>query len=174
MGIIAASQILIGLILGLVLVLVKLTRHFTSEQHFPLSAKWIDELSVERYRPMLRLLDRADLDFLRTQPGFTERMATGFRIQRCHTFQEYLRHLDNDFRRICTALALLIVQSQDDRPDLAVILLRNRMHFGSRMMLVKFQLMCYRFGIGTVDVTGLVRLFEGMRLDLRTLIPAES
>ena len=35
--------------------------------NLPLTAEWIGELSVERYRPMMRLLDGADLEFLRSR-----------------------------------------------------------------------------------------------------------
>ena len=157
----------------LVWALVELFRRFGSPQQFPVTVEWIDELSVERYRPMLRLLNQEDVHFLRTQPGFTKQMATKFRIQRCQLFQEYLRHLDNDFRRICSALKVLMVQSKQDRPDLASLLLRNQITFTYRMMMVQARLVCYRHGFGNVDVTGLVKLFDGMRLELRTLVPAE-
>ena len=60
----------------------------------PLTAEWIDELSIERYRPMMRLLDGGDLEFLRSQPGFTPRMATKLRAQRCQIFRGYLRCLN--------------------------------------------------------------------------------
>jgi hypothetical protein len=168
--IIAASVVFIVL----VLVLVKLTRHFASPRRLPVTADWIDELSIDRYRPMLRLLNQEDLHFLRTQPGFTAQMATKFRIQRCQLFRGFLRCLDSDFGRICMALKVLMVQAKHDRPDLASVLLRNQITFAYGMMMVEFQLACYRYGVGSVDVTGLVKLFDGMRLELRTLVPAES
>jgi hypothetical protein len=149
-------------------------RHFASPQHLPVTVEWIDELSIERYRPMLRLLNQEDLLFLRRQAGFTPQMATKFRIQRCQLFQEYLRQLDADFKRICMALKVLVVQSKYDRPDLASVLVQNQMTFAYGMMMVQVQLVFYRYGFGTVDVAGLVKLFDGMRLELRTLVPAET
>ena len=168
--IIAASVVFVGL----VLVLVKLTRHVDSPQHLPVTVEWIEELSIERYSPMLRLLSQEDLHFLRAQPGHTPQTATKFRIQRCQTFREYLRQLESDFERICVALKVLMVQSEHDRPDLAAVLVRNRMTFAYGVMTVRLQLVLYRYDIGTVDVTGLVKLFDGSRLELRTLVPAES
>ena len=35
----------------------------------PVTADWIEELSLDRYRPMLRLLDPDELCHLRSQPG---------------------------------------------------------------------------------------------------------
>lgn len=171
MGFITAASVLF---VGLVLVLVKLTRHFASPQHLPVTVDWIEGLSIERYSPMLRLLNQEDLHFLRAQPGYTPQRATKFRIQRCQIFRGYLRQLDSDFKRTCVALKVLMVQSEHDRPDLASVLMRNQMTFAYGMMTVQFQLVFYRYGIGTVDVTGLVKVFDGLRLELRTLVPAES
>src|ERR1019366_4989261 len=84
----------------------------------PVTTDWLDDLSTERYRPMLRLLDEEDLRFLRTQPGFTPKMAAKFRAQRCRILQGYLRSMQVDFGRICTALKLVMTESQQDRPDL--------------------------------------------------------
>ena len=44
-----------------------------------MTADWIDELSIDRYRPMQRLLDTAELDFLRAQPGFNPQMESRLR-----------------------------------------------------------------------------------------------
>ena len=170
MGLITAASVAF---VGLVFVLVKLTRHVASP-HLPVTVEWIEELSIERYSPMLRLLSQEDLHFLRAQPGYTPQRATKFRIQRCQIFREYLRQLESDFERICVALKVLMVQSEHDRPDLAAVLVRNGMTFAYGMMTVRLQLVLYRYGIGTVDVTGLVKLFDVSRLELRTLLPAES
>ena len=164
----------LAFLIGLISVLVKMNHHFASPQPLPLTADWIAELSVDRYGPMLRLLNQEDVDFLLTQPGFTPEMASRFRRQRCLLFQAYLRCLDADFRRICTALKILLVQSKHDRPDLASVLLRSQLDFACAMMTVQFRLQCYRHGLGSVAVRDLVKLFDQMRLELRALVPADS
>jgi hypothetical protein len=160
--------------IGLVFLFLKLTSHFASPQPLPVTAGWIDGLSIDRYRPMLRLLDEEEVQFLRAQPGFTAEMVAKFRIQRCRIFRQYLRDLDDDFKRICMALKVLIAQSKYDRPELASLLFQNQMTFAYGMMMARFQSVCYRYGVGTVDVTCLLKLFDGMRLEVRTLVPAES
>lgn len=51
---------------GLLAALFILVRKIVATQSdLPLNAEWIDELSIERYRPMVRLLDERDLEFLR-------------------------------------------------------------------------------------------------------------
>jgi hypothetical protein len=48
----------------------------------PVTIDWINELSAERYRPMLRLFDQEDFAFLRSQPGCTPALFAGFRRAR--------------------------------------------------------------------------------------------
>jgi hypothetical protein len=138
----------------------------------PVTAEWIDELSIERYRPMMRLLDRQDLDFLRSQPGFTPRMAIRLRIQRCQIFRGYLRCLNADFGRVCAAIKVLMIQSRHDRPDLAAALVRYQASFACGILLVQVRLFLYRWGFCAVDVSSLIKTFDVMRLELRTMVPA--
>jgi len=159
----------LALAVALFLLVRKLTFNGSS---LPLTAEWIDELSIERYRPMMRLLDGADLEFLRSQPGFTPRMATKLRVQRCQIFRGYLRCLNGDFQRVCAAIKILMLQSRQDRPDLAGLLVQQQMRFACEMGLVYFRLVLYRWGVCGVDVTGLVKNFDLMRLELRSLVPA--
>src|SRR5262245_18245194 len=122
-----ASALLCATLAAALLVIV---RRIASEgRDLPLTADWIDELSVERYRPMMRLLDGADLEFLRTQPGFTPKVAAKLRAQRCQIFRGYLKCLRLDFGRICGAIRICMLQSGEDRPDLAATLLRHQLLF---------------------------------------------
>jgi hypothetical protein len=166
--------VLLGVTLAaLVTALIILVRSLGSAgQSLPVTAEWIDDLSVERYRPMLRLLDSSDLEFLRSQPGYQRRMESNLRAQRCQIFRGYLRCLNMDFRRVCMALKLVMAQSQQDRPDLASVLLHHQIMFTTGMIAVQARLFLYRWGICTVDVSSLVQIFDVMRLELRTLMPA--
>lgn len=159
--------------LGLAIALFLLVRKMTfNGSSLPLNAEWIDELSVERYRPMMRLLDGGDLEFLQSQPGFTPRMAAKLRVQRCQIFRGYLRCLNGDFQRVCAAIKILMLQSREDRPDLAGLLVQQQMRFACEMGLVHCRLLLYRWGVCGVDVSRLVRNFDRMRVELRSLVPA--
>jgi len=165
--------VLFGLSIGLGATLAVILRQVSSQgRKLPLTAEWIDELSIDRYRPMLRLLDECDMQFLRSQPGYDSRMEARLRAQRCQIFRGYLKCLDADFRRTCAALQLLMMQSQYDRPDLASALVRSQMDFACGVVVVRFRLALYRFGLASVDVRGLVKLFDGMRVELRALVPS--
>jgi len=121
---------------------------------------------------MMRLLDSSDIAFLRSQAGYTPKMESRLRAQRCQIFRGYIRCLDKDFRQVCTALKLVLVQSQHDRPDLSAVLVHHQVMFASGLLAVYFRLFLYRWGICTVDVTALVQIFDVMRLELRNLVPA--
>src|SRR3954465_11639855 len=109
-SIVIPAVVVLAVLIAAVAVLVRSLG--SAGQCLPLTAEWIDELSIERYRPMMRLLDGGDLGFLKSQPGFTPRMAVKLRIQRCQIFRGYLRCLNGDFQRVCAAIKVLMLQSQ--------------------------------------------------------------
>ena len=163
---IAIAALLVGL--GVVL----LRSIVRGANNLPLHSDWIEELSVERYRPMLRMLDNSDIEFLQAQPGFTPKMAAKLREQRAQMFCGYLRSLESDFSRVCCAIKLVMLHSNQDRPDLASALLRQQLRFASGMMGVRCQLLLYRWGLCDVEVRSLLKLFDGVRLELRSMVPA--
>jgi hypothetical protein len=65
-----------------------------------------------------------------------------------------------------------MLQSRHDRPDLAGVLVQHQVMFASGMAMVYFRLFLYRWGVCGVDVTSLVKNFDLMRLELRSLVPA--
>ena len=133
--------------------------------------EWIDGISSERYRPMMRLLADEEFEFLRSQ-AMRPRQIARIRARRCRIFRGYLRSLDADFARVCLAVKFLIAESQEDRADLARVLLRQQARFGTAMLRVQFRLLMYNCGLGSVDVSALVGLFDGMRRQMMTLAPA--
>ena len=160
---------LAALILATVAVLRKLD---SPNRSLPVTAEWIDELSIDRYRPAMRLLDSRDIEFLRSQAGYTPEMESKMRAQRCQIYRGYLRCLETDFQRVCTALKLVLVQSEQDRPDLSSVLLHNQILFATGLLAVHFRLLLYGWGIGTVDADGVMRIFDGMAFELRHLVPS--
>ena len=87
------------LILSLTLgVLFLVSRLGADHQVLPVTTDWLNDLSTDRYRPMLRLLQEADFQFLCSQQGFTPQMASRLRRQRVHAFRGYLDMLRGGFR----------------------------------------------------------------------------
>ena len=168
-----------GMIAGLVLLsigfgaaLIWLVQQLGSANiRLPLTASWVEELSTERYRPMMRLLNADDRQFVESQRGLPPGTTRAFREERCRVFRGYLRCLYLDFRRVSMAIRILLAQARDDRPDLAAVLIRRRMAFAAGMAVVHLRMILYRWGIGGVDVVALVHSFDDLMRELRALLP---
>jgi len=149
-------------------------RLIAGPKSLPVSVDWINDLSTARYRPMERLLNEEDYRFLAGQPGFDKMMLRRIRSERRKVFRGYLACLSRDFSLVGAALRLMTMYSAQDRPDLAGILYKQQALFALGMLGVQWRLLLHACGLGTVDVRGLVRAMESMRLELRQMIPAEG
>jgi hypothetical protein len=69
------------------------------------------------------------------------------------------------------ALKLLIAESQQDRADLARLLLKRQVQFACSMIQVHLRLILFTWGLSQVDVSGPLRLFDGIRIELATMSP---
>jgi len=138
----------------------------------PITANWIEELSVERYRPMLRLLDPDELQKLDSESGLTPEAISELRAERSRIFRQYLHSLRADFKRVCAALKIVMAQASKDRPDLASILVRSQARFALGCALVELRLALFMCGVGVVDVSPVLAVFEGLRTQLRAVAPS--
>jgi hypothetical protein len=136
-----------------------------------LPVDWTADLSVDRYRPMYRLLDEDDIRFLRSQPGSTPALVKRLRRQRCRVFRSYLRSLERDFQVASEALMLILVQSPSDRRDAICALLATRVKFAVGIFRVRCRLLLYRWNVGRESVATLLSLFEELQLELLALVP---
>ena len=134
--------------------------------------RWLEEVCTDRYRPMLRLLDGRDLEFLRSQPGVTAAMVAQLRRERCRIFRGYLQCLSTDFQRVCWAVKLLLLQSNQDRPDLAALLLRTQFSFACAVCGMHARVTLHAWGLGTVNISGLLQRFDFVRNQLCGMTPA--
>jgi hypothetical protein len=173
MNMVVAVSVLTFLALGVCLGLLVRSFRLTAGK-LPVTTDWLDDLSADRYRPMLRSLDEGDFRFLSRQPGFDRQMAARLRAQRLRMVREYVRSMEVDFGRLCTALKIVMAQAGEDRPDLAVALIQNQVAFTFGMAAVQVRLLLYRWGLGGMEFTSLLKVFEGMRLELRNFVPAQA
>ena len=95
MELVVALSVLAGFAVAMFAIYCRL---FRVRARLPVTAEWIDELSVDGYQPMMRLLENDDIRLLRAQPGFTRQMAAKLRRERCRVFRSYLRCLNSDLR----------------------------------------------------------------------------
>ncbi len=158
----AVTVILIGI--GFALLFGKLASPGKVDEFPP---DWLAEEPAAKYRPMERLLNDADFEFVASYTALPAKVSQRLRAERRRIFRVYLRLLRRDFGRIYTATKLLILYSDRDRPDLAAELMRQRMRFAYGMLLVECRLALHTVGVGTVDVRPLVAGVEAMRLQLQ-------
>jgi hypothetical protein len=169
------TALFLPLILALVAALLITWRRLIARPaNLPVTATWIEELSPERYRPMMHLLDADDFEFLQAQPDFTPGMARSLRAQRCRLFRGYLRTLSADFGRVVMALKLILVCSAHDRPELSSALVAQQVKFAMTLAGVHVRLFLFRWDLCRVDVSRLVSIFDSMRLELQALVPANA
>jgi hypothetical protein len=173
MDLVLLVAISVCLAVGVALVLL-FRKLIGGREKLPVSVDWISDLSASRYRPMERLLNEEDCRFLAGQPGCDRRMLRRIRGERRRLFRGYLACLSRDFNRVGAALRLLMAYSAQDRSDLARILYKQQALFALGMLAVQWHLALHACGLGTVDVRGLVRVMESMRLELRQLVPLEN
>ncbi len=135
-------------------------------------AAWLAEAPACRYRPMQRLLDDRDCQFLASYPRLDPAVAARLRAERRRVFRAYMTSLRRDFARLYGATKLALLYSPEDRPDLAAELLRQRFLFTCSLLAVEWRLLLHAVGVTTVDVRGLVSTLEDMRIRLLALAPA--
>jgi hypothetical protein len=132
----------------------------------PHDRSWVDQFSIDKYRPMLRLLSERDFEYLALQNGFTPELARRLRSERCKIFRAYLRNLISDFNRLHSAAREMVAQAAEDRSALASALVSYQVTFLSSVFAVYCRLTLYVLGIGRVDVRKLLNTLEAFRLEI--------
>src|SRR5215472_13461736 len=76
----------------------------------PPTTAWIDEFCIERYRPMLQLLNDTDLQSTARISSVAPSVVAHFRWERYRILRGYLRSLAADFTQVIAALKLVMTQ----------------------------------------------------------------
>jgi len=124
---------------------------------------WVGRFSLVKYRLMERMLMEADYKFLASQPGYTPALAKRLRIERRQIFRAYLRSLARDFLRLHAVARWVLARGTQDRPELAVKLMRQQVNFMCVWFFIEARL---ALRLGVIDVTPLVHAVEGLRSQL--------
>ncbi|HTQ58010.1 MAG TPA: hypothetical protein VMI94_26275 [Bryobacteraceae bacterium] len=123
---------------------------------------------------MERLLAEEDYRFLSSQPGINGKALRRLRAERRKIFRGYLTCLRRDFSLVGAALRMMMLYSSHDRGDLAGVLYKQQALFALGMLAVEWRLVLHACGLGSVDVSNLVRAMENIRLELRHMIPTDA
>jgi hypothetical protein len=132
-----------------------------------------DEASVledywRDYRPLDRLLDPADFEFLRRR-GLSEAKIKKLQAERRKIYRLCLRSLAYDFNLVHRSVNLVLVQSRVDRPELATELARQKLTFYGNLLRAEFRLALYACGFDHMPAIDLLQPLEILQSHLREL-----
>ena len=128
------------------------------------------EFSLEKYRPMERLLSAGDYEFVEVTPGFRPALMRRLEARRARIVRGYLRSLSEDFDRISTLARMCLAESEVDRPDLSAELVRQRIQFARMMLVLRCQLAFS--GVRGLNVWPLMSAVQSVHQQLRSLTVA--
>src|SRR5438270_1890920 len=145
------------LIVGLVLLLAAIIASLIGQLFRRPAARdcgleWLAEFSLESYRPMERLLNEADYEFLASQPGYHSGIARELRAERRKIFRVYLRSLIRDFNVLMRLAERMLVYSEQDRPDLARAIFGLRRQFFMNVIAIEIRLALFPLPSGVIEV----------------------
>jgi hypothetical protein len=133
------------------------------------TAEWLDNFSTGDYAPMQRLLDDKDFEFLASQPGYRPEIAKQLRSERRQVLGGYLQLLTRDFNQLHAMAKLMLVYSQEDRPDFGKALLWQQITFYYAVTAVRCRLTLMPLGWSAPEVGKLIQPIESMRVQLQQM-----
>src|SRR6266853_71560 len=102
------------------------------------TTEWLENFSTANYAPMRRLFDEKDFEFLASQPG-------------------YLQLLIRDFNQLHAIAKLMLVYSDEDRPDFGQALFWQQITFYYAVTAVRCRLALMPLGWTAPDVRTLIQ-----------------
>ena len=127
--------------------------------------------SLDRYRPMQRLLSEQDMLFLKRSPGYTKQMGKRWKRHQLVLFKMYLRELRLDFYKLHAEARSIVADTGMESSDLVRQLIRQRIQFEYATAKVELQISLAGFGMGAVSARPLLKTVEMMRKQLQTMAP---
>jgi len=105
----------------------------------------LDNSPEEKYASMSRLFSLCDIEFLRSQPGYTLQLEADFRRRRADVFHLYLRSMQRDFEAIHAAARMMAAQGIGS-PELSARLVELPLRFRRTVLVARCQVFLYKRG----------------------------
>lgn len=105
-----------------------------------------DDFSMERYRPLLRLLRQDDDAFLGAT-GLHPRRIRALRRAKRRVIRAYLTDLGGDFERLHRRAQFAVLHAGEDQSRLALRLFRERIAFWAAVTRIEFGLLLEPLGV---------------------------
>lgn len=128
---------------------------------------WLERMSAQGYRPMVRLLSREDWEFVAQHPAATSALKSQFRQRRRDLVRGYVAAIETDFHRVHELLRQTLLHAPADRPDLAEFLVRERFRFTLRVWQVRTRLALDWMGVDHTDLQRLLGTVESLSATAR-------
>jgi hypothetical protein len=91
------------------------------------------------------------------------------RKARVKAFRGYVRQLSEDFHQVSKAVKLMMLESSVDRPDMARILMKQRLVFAYAMVSMEFKLIMYEAGVSGIEEQLLTGSLRALQVHLQSL-----
>jgi hypothetical protein len=131
--------------------------------------EWLESITLERYAPMERLLQRSDFAFLEAQPGYRPGIGARLLAERRKAFAGYLRLMTHDFDQLLGLAKWMLVHSTTDRPEFGKALWRQHIAFYCAVYALRFRVAFYPLGFAGVDARKLVDSLASLRDGIQQL-----
>jgi hypothetical protein len=145
-----------------------LLRSLFAGSRFQDDAAPVLEVCWRDYRPLDRLLDPADFEFLRRR-GISKAKIKKLQTERRKIYRLCLRSLAYDFNLVHRSVNLVLVQSRVDRPELAAELARQKLAFYRNLLRAEFRLTLHACGLEHMPAIDLLQPLEILQSHLRQL-----
>jgi hypothetical protein len=126
------------------------------------------ECSNSRRTP-LENLDAESIAFLVKHPALNRTFVRELRRERRKVFREYLRSLRCEFNRTCDAIRAAMVESAEDRPDLARAILKQQVLFRMGLLQAECSMTLETLGLAEVDFDGIIDALGSIKLKVTRL-----
>jgi hypothetical protein len=122
--------------------------------------------SLERYKPMERLLSPEDFSYLTQMPGYRPEMGRQWKRDRRRLFRLYLNELAVDFNTLHSRARAVLAETGTESGELVAKLAGQKFAFWRTLAAIDLRLTMDALGVGSVDPRPLLQLVEAMRLEL--------
>ena len=119
-----------------------------------------EEFSIQRYRPLERLLSHEDYDFLMASPPFGPKLAKRLHDERRRIVLQYLQLLRKDFHDLHRLARLALLNASEDRPGVALALFKEKLRFEHGCVMLRWRLATR--GIAAVEARPLVQAIQSL------------
>lgn len=130
-------------------------------------ASFVDNFSVQKYRPMLRLATQMDRRYLTAAHG--ETLASCYRKIQRGLLREYLRDAARDFNRLYAIANAKCVRAAADPGDLSMALFEQQMTFVLLVWGIEARLLIDGVLPFALDMQPLIQSIEGLAQQTRQL-----